>query len=125
MKIAYNSALNPPAPFLSVEISALIGTQAQSIPAKIDTGADITAIPTQVIDQLGLTPAGEIKVEGYDGRSSTSYYYDIILQIDRLKLTGLAAIPLHEEYALLGRDVLNQLQLLLDGPALTLEILSA
>ena len=34
---------------------------------------------------------------------------------------NVAGIP--PDYALLGRDILNQLRLLLDGPAHTLEIL--
>ena len=123
MKIAYNSALYPPAPFLSVQISPLTNNRSESIPAKIDTGADITAIPSRLIDQLGLVPADEIQVEGYDRRPAAIYSYDIILRIDRLQVAGLSVIALNEDYALLGRDVLNQLKLLLDGPALNVEIL--
>jgi hypothetical protein len=46
------------------------------------------------------------------------------LQIDQLRVNGLLVIGFAEDYVLLGRDVLNRLRILLDGPALTAEILA-
>lgn len=37
----------------------------------------------------------------------------------------LTVLAIDDPYALLGRDALNQFRLLLDGPALTLEVLSS
>ena len=125
MKIPYNTSLVPPAPFLSVHISNLVGTpEPAALPAKVDTGADLTAIPSTLVDQLSLAPAGEIQVEGYDGRQSTLTCYDITLLVAHLRVVGLQVVPFSEDYALLGRDALNLLRLLLDGPDLSLEILT-
>ncbi len=124
MKVPYNTSLNPPAPFLPVRISNLADSEPVTIPAKIDSGADITAVPIQLIGQLNLALAGEIQVEGYDGHPSTINCYDIILQVEHLRVEGLLVIAFNEDYLLLGRDVLNLLKLLLDGPALSLETLS-
>jgi hypothetical protein len=72
-----------------------------------------------------MVPADEIEVEGYDGRRATLYCYDVILYVDQLHVAGLSVIAFTEDYVLLGRDVLNLLKLLLDGPALSVEILPA
>ena len=69
-------------------------------------------------------PAGEIEVEGYDSRRATIRAYDVNLQVDQLSVNGLLVIGFAEDYVLLGRDVLNRLRILLDGPALTTEILT-
>lgn len=124
MKAPYNSALIPPAPFLPVRISNLADNSgALSIPAKIDTGADVTAIPARLIESLRLAPAGEIEVEGYDSRRAALYCYDVVLHVDQLRVVGLSVIAFTEDYVPLGRDVLNLLKILLDGPALSVETL--
>ncbi len=125
MKIPYNTALNPPAPFLPVQVSNLAGGSLVSVSAKIDTGADISAIPAALISRLNLKPAGEMMVEGYDGAQSTIYCYDVILHVDQLRLVGLSAITFAEGYVLLGRDVLNLMQIMLDGPALSTEVINS
>lgn len=124
MRIPYDASIVPPAPFVPVRLSNLAGgPEAASVPAKIDTGADVSAVPTGLVNQLGLVPAGEIQVEGYDGQISAVHVYDVVLGILDLRIIGLAVIAIPENYVLLGRDVLNTLRLLFDGPALVLEIL--
>ncbi len=123
MKISYNTSLIPPAPFVSIHVSNLVDNSETSIEAKIDTGADLTAIPAALVRQLNLVPAGEVQVESYDGRKSILICYDVVLRIAHVRLVGLSVITFAEDYILLGRDALNFLRLLLDGPALSLEIL--
>ncbi len=124
MKVPYNSSLLPPAPFLPVRLSNLADdSEPLSISAKVDTGADVSAILARLIESLHLAPADEIEVEGYDGRRATLYCYDVILHVDQLRVVGLSVIAFTEDYVLLGRDVLNLLRLLLDGPALSVETL--
>ncbi len=63
MKAAYDTTFDPPAPFLPIRMSNLTDTlELQSVVAKVDTGADITAIPARLIGQLSLMPAGEILI---------------------------------------------------------------
>ena len=124
MKTSYNTALTPPAPYLSVRIANLTDSvQSPVVPAKVDTGADVTAIPAAFVDQYDLVPAGEFQVEGYDGHTTTRYCYDVVLRVAQVRVVGLPVITFSADYVLLGRDVLNFLRLLLDGPALVLEIL--
>jgi hypothetical protein len=122
MNIPYNTSIKPPAPFVPVHVSNLADIDGVSVSAKIDTGADISAIPAALIDRLNLTPAGEIVVEGYNGVQSTIYCYDVILRVDQLQMVGLSTIAFAEDYVLLGRDVLNLMRVLLDGPAFSTEV---
>ncbi len=86
--------------------------------------APILRHPASLVESLGLALAGEIEAESYGGHQSTLLVYDIDLLIVSLKMNSLPAITYHEEHMLLGRDVLNQLQILLDGPHLSLEVLT-
>jgi predicted aspartyl protease len=125
MKAAYDTSLLPPAPFVPVRLASLADhAEPVAIQAKIDTGAGLTVIPARLIEQLPLMPAGEIEIEGYDGRRATIQAYDVNLQIDQLHVTGLLVIGFAEDYVLVGRDMLNRLRVLLDGPAITTEILT-
>ncbi len=125
MKASYDTSLSPPAPFLPVRLASLADhSESITVQARLDTGADLIAIPAALIERLRLVPAGEIEVEGYDGRRTTLRAYDVNLQIDQLSVAGLLVIGFAEDHVLLGRDVLNRLRVLLDGPALTAEILT-
>jgi predicted aspartyl protease len=125
MRVPYNATLDPPAPFLPVRLANLAGhSELVTVQAKIDTGTDLTVILVALIERLQLMPAGEIEVEGYDGHRAVVHAYDVNLQIDQLSVAGLVVITFPEDYALLGRDVLNRLHVVLDGPALTTEVLT-
>lgn len=50
----YNEQVEPPAPFLTVTIHHPETKRAIQIEVKIDTGADISAMPLSIIQELGL-----------------------------------------------------------------------
>ncbi len=125
MRVSYDTSWLPAAPVVPVRLASLAEhSETITAQAKLDTGADLTAIPYALIERLRLMPAGEIEVEGYDSRRATILAYDVSLQVDQLSVNGLLVIGFAEDYVLLGRDVLNRLRVLLDGPALTTEILT-
>jgi hypothetical protein len=125
MKVPYDTSWLPAAPFLPVRLASLAEqSETIAVQAKLDTGADLAAVPYALIERLQLVPAGEIEVEGYNSRRETMRAYDVNLQVDQLNANGLLVIGFAEDYVLLGRDVLKRLRLLLDGPALTAEILT-
>ncbi len=119
----YNQDEHPPAPFLDVVILHLENS-AQSLPilAKIDTGADVSALPTTVITQLGLPVMSKMVVEGYNGVPATVSTYGAALEIRQARFRSQGFISTHEPFALLGRDILNYFYVLLNGPNLNLEM---
>lgn len=90
--------------------------QRETLLAQLDTGADISGIPRQLVDRLGLATVRTIPIAGYDQVCTTISTYVIRLEVRGLDLRYLEVVPLPGEHALLGRDVLNQLYTYLKGP---------
>jgi hypothetical protein len=64
----YDQSVDPPAPFVDIRIYSPIGPAIeQPLRAKLDTAADISCIPADLVEQLSLLPARTVPVEGYDG----------------------------------------------------------
>jgi len=94
----------------------------RSLLAKLDTAADITAIPFTVILQLEMKTASEIEVAGYDSPSTTVSTHLAGSELPNARIRRIEVIPISEDYVLLGRDVLNLFHITLDGPDLTFEL---
>lgn len=87
-----------------------------SAKAKIDTGADLTVIPERIRKQLKLFPGGTIPCGGFSGDSDDypTYYVDISIA-NTFLFKKIKVISLVRENVLLGRDVINQIELQADG----------
>lgn len=83
----------------------------------VDTGADVTLLPRTAVEQLGvpLLPGQQYELMGFDG--STSFASVVLLDLRFLKRAFRGRyLLLEEERGILGRDILNHVRLLLDGP---------
>ena len=85
----------------------------------IDSGADVTLIPHQAVTLLGTTiePDGGYEVMGFDGRKSIAQVVSLDLIFLRRTFRGRFLVS-NQEWGVVGRDVLNHISLLLDGPRL-------
>lgn len=120
---SYNQEVQPPAPFLDLVVHHPEETaQAIRIQAKIDTGADISAVPAVLITQLGLPTTSKIVIEGYDGIPATVFTYGVVIEVEQAHFRSQEVIAISEQYILLGRDVLNHFYLHLNGPELTFNL---
>ena len=64
----YTTHVEPPAPFVPVELtSPLDGTSTATVPAQIDTAADRTLVPQAVLEALGLEPIDRIPIGASGG----------------------------------------------------------
>lgn len=119
----YNEDVEPPAPFLPVTIHhPETPSRTIQITAKLDTGADISALPISIIHALELPVTSKLLVEGYDGVASTVSTYGAILQIEQARFRSQEFIAIAEPHALLGREILNHYYLLLNGPELNFDL---
>lgn len=118
------AAESPPAPYVLVTVAHPDElTVAADVPAKVDTGAARTILPSTLAERLRLDVVARHEFEGLGGQR-------VVLPIVRLLLTirGCSTLDLNaassdgEPYILLGRDVLNRYKIVLDGPNGKLQI---
>lgn len=114
---------NPPAPALMVEVYGLFSKITMKLKGKIDTGADITVIPAKIVRDLNLLPVRIIKTRGYNGKISLKPMYLVNISIKEFKFDLVEVIAARREDILIGRNILNQLTIKLNGKQLNFEIL--
>ena len=121
---AYDSeGFSPPAPVARVTVrNPETGATLTDLPLLIDSGADVTLLPTSAVESLGIAVSEGTNYEllGFDGNTSISAAVraDLIFLIKTFKGQFLL---INQEIGILGRDVLNHTSFLLDGPSLNWE----
>jgi hypothetical protein len=90
----------------------------------LDTGADATLIPLSFLQQLGSRRALEVGLRSQWGERRDVFLHLVDVQIGEIMLPGVYVVgdDLGNE-VVLGRDVINRLRLLLDGPENVTKIL--
>lgn len=109
---------DPPAPVARATIRQPDrGEGVNDLRMLIDSGADVTLVPRFAAESLGVVGTGErYRLMGYDGtiRETDAVRIDLIFLGRRFRGRFLLT---EDEIGVLGRDVLNHVRLLLDGPA--------
>ncbi len=118
---AYDAVLfDPPAPLAQVALRNPENLAVLSdVPMLLDSGADVTLIPQASVNQLGIAadPGKSYELVGFNG--STSFVPVVQLQLVFLNRTFKGRFLLiREDWGVMGRDILNHVSLLLDGPNL-------
>lgn len=122
-KFPYEQAERPPAPYLDLKIRpSFRAMRFVSQRAKLDSGASLTVLPSSLIDQWGLASIGVVTLRGYDGQVSSRPTYLVDLMIGKKRFLQVEVTLARRTNVLLGRDVLNQLRITLDGPRQITEI---
>ena len=113
----YDASYEPPLPVCDVILSAESTGRQTQLTAIIDTGADGTIVPVRYLEEIGARRVFETGLRSQWGERRTVFLYLVDLQIGELVLPGAYVVgdELGNELVL-GRDVLNELRLLLDGP---------
>lgn len=111
---------SPPAPIALVKFrNPETGLNCMDVPMLIDSGADATLVPKEVISLLGLNSSNNqlYELAGFDGSITSA-------EVVRLEMTFLGKnfrgqfLLIDQEYGILGSNILNSLILLFDGPNL-------
>ena len=117
------SLFNPPAPLARVTLRNPANRNSLTdIAMLIDTGADITLIPQASANQLGLTidPNTGYELMAFDGSTSVAQIVQLDLLFLRHVFRGRFLLT-NQAYGILGRDILNHVRIVFDGPHLIWE----
>ena len=110
----------PPAPLARVTLRDPDSGATQSdVPMLLDTGADATLLPQAAVASLGVAvvQGQRYEVRGFDDHSS-------LASVVRLEMLFLGRtfrgqfLVVGQDWGIIGRNVLNALPLLFDGPNL-------
>ena len=108
----------PPAPVVRMILrNPHSGASVSDVPLLVDTGADITLLPQPAVEQLGvpLLAGQHYDLMGFDG--SKSFAPVVMLDLLFLKHAFRGRyLLIEEDRGMMGRDILNHVILLLDGP---------
>lgn len=107
-----------PAPQTSIELSnPSNNSKSLQVDAIVDTGAVMTCVPESVIKQLGESLIySTIQVRDANGNIQERRTYRINIRITDYEYKNVEVIPITKQYALIGRDILNQHKIILDAP---------
>ncbi len=125
MKHSYDRRYFPPAPVIPVwlvspELQLSIGP----FNALADTGTDVSAVPIHLLEQIQAPLVRTAFVRAHWGERLPVSLFTVDIQVEDWTLPAMEVIgDEREDLVILGRDVLNKLQLLLDGPAETTEVM--
>jgi predicted aspartyl protease len=126
MDYRYLDSFFPPMPALVIRFGypdeALI---TEPVPAIIDTGADGSLVPQVLLDQIGAPIVDSKRIRSHWGEWRQVLVFAVDIGIEDFRLAAVEVVGDDQgSEVILGRNVLNRLRLLLDGPREELRIMS-
>ena len=109
---------DPPAPVAYVTLrNPATGVSLSDVPMLIDTGADVTMLPRQYVDELNIDPEEDkiYEVQGFDDQIRLVQMVELELVFLKRKFSGQFLL-VDQPMGILGRNILNSVSILFDGP---------
>jgi hypothetical protein len=122
LTFAYSESRDPAAPVLPLRIGVPHREPGVTMPALVDSGADMSVVPEMVARQGELPLIGSITVGGVGGVRRHAPLYAAQVEVAGIRRI-VEVIGLGQE-ALIGRDLLNNRVVTLDGPARRLHLVT-
>jgi predicted aspartyl protease len=122
VKRALDRGFIPPAPIVPVRVAAPGGIDRVRLLGKLDTGADLCAVPDPVVGELDLVPVRIVRAAGFAGTLSEVATYRIDIELDGIAFAHVEAVATRRPYLIVGRNVLRHLVLRVDGPRERLDL---
>ena len=108
MTTAYDTSSQLPAPFIGFEVvSPQDSTQRRPVQGLLDTGAEVSVLPVEILTALQIPKASDMSVESWDGSPTIVTTYIVTLRIADARLDPIEVVAAPMPYAILGRDVLT------------------
>lgn len=119
----YDKDYHPAMPLIEVNVKPVGSKDGLALTALVDSGADATMIPEAHLKQLGVSRSGWANMRGVAGISYRVPVYIVSLSIGQMRIGAIrVAGDRQNTQMILGRDVLNQFVVTLNGLAFTVEV---
>jgi predicted aspartyl protease len=119
-RFAYDANKEPPAPVLPLLVAAPGSNEPVLVSSLVDTGADCTLVPVEIARRLRLPLVDRLLVEGLGGAVRRAPVHAALVHFAGQRC--LTRVIAFDSEAIIGRDLLNRVAALLDGPRLVLSI---
>ncbi len=125
--LPYQTDIYPPAPEIEIEVTLPTQTNWRGpFPALVDTGADVTIIPEYLLASFTFSPIRSATLSTQWDRGPSVHIVRVDVRLAGLIFPGVEiAIDPEGDEVVVGRNLLNFLDLRLQGPARRLHILNA
>lgn len=120
----YSSAYSPAMPVVEVILESIeTGEKGERLTAIIDSGADSCIVPNKYLDAIGSESIRKTNMIGVTGVRVQVEVHLLTLNLGGLAVHGIEAIAdMRNDETIIGRNVLNQLIVTLNGLASITEI---
>ena len=119
----YDFRYAPSAPVIEVEIGSVATTDTAKLITLIDSGADATLLPVELLKRLHAPRIDTRILRTITNERKAVSLYRVWLQVGPYRLPGVRVVGVSTlESPVLGRDVLNHLVVTLNGLAAVTEI---
>lgn len=121
----YDHGYVPSMPTIEVAIGPAMAAPLITLRAIVDTGADATMIPEQHLQQIQADRCDQAWIRAVTDQRVKVDLYSISMQFGAFDQNYLEVVAnTHTDEVILGRDVLNQLIVTLNGLATVVEVSS-
>lgn len=126
MKHRYSQAHFPPAPLCQVRFGTPEEMRfTQPVEGMVDTGADMTIAPLALMRNIGATVGGLQSIGSQWGEARSVRMYIVDVEVEGVNFPRIWVVGDERgQEVVLGRNLLNRMKILLDGPAEEIEIVS-
>ncbi len=122
MKRALDRGFDPPAPVVPARVRGPDGPDWKSVTAKLDTGADLCAVPENILEALDVAPVRVVRAATFTGALHEVPVYRVDLELGGELLRRVEALATRRAYVIAGRNALRHFILRVDGPHETMEL---
>jgi len=119
MKYPYNADYRLPFPAASVVLrNSEEELHTRRTQVLLDTGSDATLVPITYLEEILATPMTDTRIRSHWGEWRAVQLFVVDIELENLRLPGVFVVGDEQgTEIILGRNVLNKLRILLDGPA--------
>ncbi len=119
LSFSYSKQYTPSAPIIEIEaVGHSNVARSERLIALVDSGADNTMFPSSILQRIGARYVDMVRMRGVYGQAQNFELFRVLITIAEQPFPiDVIAMPEGDEI-ILGRDILNQLRITLDGLAL-------